>query len=111
MTTHFKASGGNRANPLCNIPIDPFDRWSTDPANVDCPACKSGMPNSYEQPKQMNTWMVSFLNQFGGGESYIDADRVSFERDFVAFRRSGELYRAILSARIREIVLVEEDMK
>ena len=111
MTTHFKASGGNRAYPLCNTHIDPSDRWSTDPEKVDCPACKSGMPNSYEQPKQMKTWIVWFSNQYGGGSIPIAADSVTFERDFVVFRRSDELYRAFNSTKVNEITVMEEDMK
>lgn len=108
MTTHFKASGGNRAYPLCNIPIDKFDRWSTDPAKVNCPACKSGMPNSYEQPKQMKTWMVWFSSDAGGGEARLDADSLNFEGGFVVFKRSYSVYRAFPAHAIREIHQIED---
>ena len=109
MTTHFKASGGNRAHPLCNIPIDLFINWSTDPTEVDCEECRFCLPSNYEQPKQMKTWKIWFSS--GGGSASIDADSLSFEHDFVVFRRSGEVYRAFPSRRVSEIIITEEDMK
>lgn len=105
MTTHFKASGGNRAYPLCNTHIDPSDRWSTDPEKVDCPACKSGMPNSYEQPKQMKTWKAWVT---GGGNFELDADSLTFEGGFAVFRRSDSIYQAFPAHIISEIRQIED---